>query len=161
MQDLGNLKIIGGFAFFGGSKITSLGNLKEIGEDARFENSKITSLGNLERIGGNAVFSNSEVQDLGNLEEIGGVAIFEGSKITNFGNLRQIKGKVYFGEDEHGLNLKEMFEKLFDYNEETGAYERRNLTKDQISKIENSFAQATTSAQNTAHKITNNQNEKI
>ena len=58
-----------------------------------------------------------------------------------------------------------MFNQLFKYNKITGAYEHRSLMKDQISKIENSFAQATTSAQKNMNKITNknanNQREKI
>ena len=71
ITDLGQLKTIGGTAYFRDSKITDLGKLTTIGGYAYFDNSQITDLGQLKTIGGNANFTFRKITDLGQLKTIG------------------------------------------------------------------------------------------
>ena len=96
ITDLGKLTTIGGYSFFSDSKITDLGQLITIGEDADFSDSKITDLGKLTTIGGYADFRESVVTDLGQLTTIGRNAYFSDSQITDLGQLTTIEGIAYF-----------------------------------------------------------------
>jgi hypothetical protein len=96
IEDLGKLENIGGSAYFGDSNIEDLGSLKIIGDDAYFRDSKIKNLASLKIIGGNVDFERSNIKNLGSLKIIGGNADFIYSNIEHLGSLKEIGGDAYF-----------------------------------------------------------------
>ena len=78
------------------SQITDLGELKSIGGNAYFEGSQITSLGNLQSIRGNADFWGAHITDLGNLQSIGGNVYIAHSGLSedDFASV-EVGGKIY------------------------------------------------------------------
>ncbi|GIW65540.1 MAG: hypothetical protein KatS3mg094_059 [Candidatus Parcubacteria bacterium] len=100
IKTLKNLEEIGGNTYFSNSEVEDLGNLRIIRGDTHFERSRIKTLKNLEEIRGNAFFKNSEVEDLGNLRIIEGDANFERSRIKTLKNLEEIRGNAFFKNSE-------------------------------------------------------------
>jgi len=116
MNDLGNLREIGGNVNLNFSKIRTLGHLKKIGGDFETGWDALKDTGDLEEIGGNVImnsWANYEFKklkrvggnfdvgkintfvSLGSLEEIGGDLI-KGSNIEDFGELKKIGGNADF-----------------------------------------------------------------
>lgn len=91
LENLGNLEIIEGNAYFG--------NVKQIETPYGIQTysckaSKIKNLGKLQTIKGNAYFDGCEIKSLNNLSSIGGKASCKGSKIEDLGELVLVGGTL-------------------------------------------------------------------
>jgi len=114
IEDLGNLKGIGGDFYdlqsniktlgkidsIGGNltlgeNIEDLGNLNFVGGDAKFDyTKKLRSLGNLKRVGGNLWLKESKVSDLGDLRHIGG-DLWLNNLVTDVSKLKFVGEYIY------------------------------------------------------------------
>ena len=96
MEDVGDLRGIGGNAYFEGSKIKSLKNITSIGKDAWFIHCDLEDTGKLVSIGGRARFWGSQIEDLANIKYIGGDVSFVDSKVKAADRLECIEGDVFY-----------------------------------------------------------------
>ena len=119
VKSLGLLESIGGYAYFGGSRVEDLGSLRSIGGSANFKYSQIKRLGLLENIGGDADFRGSLVEDLGSLRSIDKIIYLDDSQIEVLKQLNQLKqvGSIVGSEKLRGEYKKTIRERFLSGND--------------------------------------------
>lgn len=94
IKTLGKVDSIGGDLTLG-ENIEDLGNLNFVGGDAKFDyTKKLRSLGNLKRVGGNLWLKESKVSDLGDLRHIGG-DLWLNNLVTDVSKLKFVGEYIY------------------------------------------------------------------